>query len=122
MKKYRLKKEAVPFFADKLATAIHDWDVWQEYNVDDKALEEVEDARIEYGIKTSASGATLGGWDKNGMTLCFTIVFPSMKYHEHDKFSKGKIVRELMNNLQREANRFMNDFYQGDLENKDKED
>lgn len=61
MKKYRLKKEAVPFFVDKLATAIYDWDVWQKYNVDDKALEEVEDARIEYGIKTSESGATLGG-------------------------------------------------------------
>ena len=48
MKKYRLKKEAVPFFVDKLATAIYDWDVWQKYNVDDKALDEVEDARIEY--------------------------------------------------------------------------
>ena len=111
MRKYRLKKEAVPFFVDKLATAIYDWDVWQKYNVDDKALEEVEDARIEYGIKTSESGATLGGWDKNGMTLCFTLVFPSMKYHEHDVFSKGKMVRELMNRLQREANNFLMDFY-----------
>lgn len=107
MKKCRLKKEAVPFFTDKLATAIHDWDVWQKYNVDDKALEEVEDARIEYGIKTSASGATLGGWDKDGMTLCFTLVFPSMKYHEYDIFSKGKMVRELMNRLQRETNSFV---------------
>lgn len=105
-----------------MATVIADWDLWQSYNVDDKALEEVEDARIEYGIKTSASGATLGGWDKNGQSLCFTIVFPSMKYHEHDKFSKGKMVRELMNNLQREANRFMNDFYQGDFESNNKED
>ena len=111
MKKYRLKKEAVPFFVDKLATAIYDWDVWQKYNVDDKALEEVEDVRIEYGIKTSESGATLGGWDKNGMTLCFTLVFPSMKHHEHGVFSKGKMVRELMNRLQRETNSFVTEFY-----------
>lgn len=122
MKKYRLKKEAVPFFADKMATAIADWDVWQKYNVDDKALEEVEDARIEYGIQTSEISRDLCGWDEKGTKLRFTIVFPSIKHYEHDRFSKDKMVRELMNNLQREANRFMNDFYQGDFENKDKED
>ncbi|MEG1006563.1 MAG: hypothetical protein RSO15_09830 [Bacteroides sp.] len=118
MKKYRLKKEAVPFFADNLATAIHDWDVWKKYHVDDKAIEEVEDARIEYGVKTSASGATLGGWSEDdGQRLCFTIIFPSMKYQEHDAFSKGKIVRGLMNRLQSEVNRFVSEFYQGDLGN-----
>lgn len=111
MKKYRLKKEAVPFFVDKLATAIYDLGVWQEYNVDDKALEEVEDARIEYGIKTCAAGATLNGWSEDGMTLCFTIVFPSMKYHEYDIFRKGKMVRELMNRLQKETNSFVTEFY-----------
>ena len=49
MKKYRLKTEAVPFFVDKLATAICDMQTWKEYKVDEKALEEVEEARIEYG-------------------------------------------------------------------------
>lgn len=112
MKKYRLKKEAVPFFADKLATAIHDLDVWQKHSVDDKALEEVEEARVEYGVKTSASGATLGGWSKeDGMKLCFNIVFPSMKYQEHDIFSKGKMVRELMHRIQNVTNRFVEEFY-----------
>ena len=120
MSKYRLKKEAVPFFSDKMATAICDWNIWQKYNVDDKALEEVEEARIEYGIKTSACGATLGGWSHDdGMELCFTIVFPSMKYQEHDKFSKGKMVRELMNRLQIETNRFVEEFYNEDKQEED---
>lgn len=116
MKKYRLKKEAVPFFADKLATAIGDWDVWQKYNVDDKALEEVEDARIEYGIKTSKMSSDLCGWDENGTRMRFTIVFPSLKFREHDTFTKGKMVRELMNRLQGEANSFLMDFYNGKKE------
>lgn len=120
MEKYRLKKEAVPFFADKMATRIYDWDVWQKYNVDDKALEKVEEARIEYGIKTSASGAKLGGWSNDDeRELCFTIVFPSMKYQEHDIFSKGKMVRELMNRIQGVINKFVEEFYNGNQQKED---
>ena len=112
MKKYRLKTEAVPFFADKLATVIHDWDAWQEYHVDDKALEEVEEAHVEYGIETSKECRSLGGWSKDdGQRLCFTVVFPSMKYQEHDKFSKGKMIRSLMDRIQCDVNRFMEEFY-----------
>lgn len=119
MKRYRLKKEAVPFFTERLATAIYDWDVWQKYNVDDKALEEVEDARIEYGVKTSKTSSDLCGWDENGTHMRFTVVFPSMKFREHDAFTKGKMVRELMNRFQREANSFLNEFYNGDLDKKE---
>lgn len=112
MKKYRLKKEAVPFFADKLATAIYGWDVWNEYHVDDKALEEVEEAYVDYDIRDKNGSGSLGGWsDKDGCKLHFTTVFPSMKYQEYDKFSKGKMVRELMNRIQSEVNRFMTEFY-----------
>lgn len=117
MKKYRLKEEAVPFFADKLATKILDWDIWQQYQVDDKALEEVEEAYIDYGHKTSDKSANLSGWTNGkGSELRFTIIFPSMNYYEHDKFTKGKMVRELMNRLQREANSFLMDFYNGEEE------
>lgn len=118
MKKYRLKKEAVPFFADKLSTRILDWDIWQQYQVDDKALEEVEEAYIDYGHKTSDTGTTLAGWKNGeGSELRFTIKFPSMKYHEHDKFTKGKMVRDLMNRLQEEINSFLMDFYNEEKEN-----
>jgi len=113
MKKYRLKKEAVPFFADKLATSIGDYDFWNNYNVEDKALEEIEDVYIDYGIKKTKY-ADLCGWSEDGWNFCFTVRFPSMKYHEHDLFCKGKMVRDLMNRLQYEANRFMEDFYNGE--------
>ncbi|WP_294610738.1 hypothetical protein [uncultured Bacteroides sp.] len=117
MKKYRLKKEAVPFFADKLSTKILDWDIWQQYQVDDKALEEVEEAYIDYGHKTSDKSADLSGWKNGkGSELRFTIKFPSMNYYEHDKFTKGKMVRDLMNRLQGEVNSFLMDFYNEEKE------
>lgn len=76
MKKYRLKKEAVPFFADKFSTKILDWDIWQQYQVDDKALEEVE-VYIDYGIKTNDISSTLSGW-KNGEGSEYQISFNKM--------------------------------------------
>lgn len=46
MKRYRLSKAAVPFFKEDLATKIGDYQFWQAYNVDEKALEEVEPADL----------------------------------------------------------------------------
>ena len=111
MKKYRLKKEAVPFFNEKLATKICDIEKWQKLQVDEKALEEVEEARIEYGIRESDTCISLNGWDKNGTEMRFTLIFPSMKFKEHDDFTKGRMVRELMNRIQKEVNYLMEGFY-----------
>lgn len=111
MKKYRLTKEAVPFFKEELATKIGDDEFWKVYNVDEKALEEVEPVTIEYGQMTSETGGRLGSWGaEKGQELFFTLRFPSMKFYEHNKFAKGRVVRELMNRLQDEANSFMLDF------------
>lgn len=112
MKQYRLKSEAVPFFVEKLATSIYGMDIWEQYGVDMVALEEVEEAFISYGIKTSESGSSLAGWlgEEKGSHFHFTINFPSMKYKEHDVFTKGKIVRELMDRIQRESNRWIMQF------------
>jgi hypothetical protein len=111
MKKYRLKPEAVPFFKDKMATAIHTFDVWKDHNVDEKALEEVEECHITYGHDKGDRYTTLGGWSADaGTRFEFTIHFPSVKFHEHDKFSKGKVTRELMNTIQRQINNFYEQF------------
>ena len=113
--KYRLKKEAVPFFKDNLKTAILDWDTWTKtYNVDEKALEEVEPAYITRGHKTDEISTSLGGWRADGGgELEFTIHFPSIKMREHDEFSKGRVCRELMDIMQADVNlfyeRFIND-------------
>ena len=109
-KRFRLKKEAVQFFSEKLATAIGDYRFWKVYNVDDNALEEVEAVVIEYVQKTSPNTRSLGGWDKDGTELLFTLKFPSMTFYENDKFTKGRSVRELMNRLQVEANSYMLQF------------
>lgn len=111
MKKYRLKKEAVPFFNEKLATAISDIDTWKKYQVDEKALEEVEEARVEYGVKDSDTCRSLNCWNENGTQISFTLVFHSMKYKEHNEFTNGRMVRELMKRIQGEANRFMEQYY-----------
>jgi hypothetical protein len=53
----------------------------------------------------------LGGWSgEDGARFEFTIHFPSVKFNEYDKFSKGKITRELMNKIQSQINYFYDDF------------
>lgn len=112
MKNYRLKKEAVPFFKKDLATSILSYDSWKELKVDNNALEEVEDAYITYGHSDKNNrSTTLAGWNKdNGSHFHFTTIFPSTKFHEHDKFSKGRLTRDLMNEIQTVVNRFYTDF------------
>lgn len=119
MEKYRLKKEAVPFFRKDLATAVYDWVTWTKtYNVDEKALEEVEDCFVSYGFETK-TGTSLCGWGnpdsnnektKKGAHFHFTIHFPSMKNQEYDLFSKGKLSRDLMDRIQAVLNQFYSEF------------
>lgn len=111
MKYYRLKKEAVPFFLEKHSTAIYCYEDWESLQVDISALEEVEPAYIDYGIKTSANGSSLCGWSQDkGCDFRFTIHFPSMKYQEYDNFKKGNVLRQLMDKIQKEINWFYQDF------------
>lgn len=111
MNKYRLKKEAVPFFQDKYAKEIHTFDTWDSIGVDIKALDEVEAAYISYGIQRNESPMNLSGWGNGeGCHFCFTIHFPSAQYREHDMFSKGRVTRELMDVIQRDVNNFYSDF------------
>ena len=111
MKYYRLKPEAVPFFLKKHSTSLYTIDTWEELNVDIVALDEVEEMYISYGHRDNETSSSLGGWDeKNGSHFYFTLNFPSVKYIEHDKFSKGKMTRELMNRIQQNINFFYNEF------------
>ncbi|RZJ33753.1 MAG: hypothetical protein EOO51_12665 [Flavobacterium sp.] len=111
MKQYRLKKEAVRFFNEKHSTTIQTFDYWDRLGVDDKALEIVEDAFISYGHKTSDISSSLSGWSADdGSKFHFTLHFPSVKFMEHDKFSKGKPVREMMDKIQKHVNYFFAEF------------
>lgn len=109
MKKYRLKKEAVPFILERHATSIYSLDTWESLCIDIKALEEVEPLHISYGRRTGENSSTLSGWsEKEGTTFEFTLYFPSVTFYEHDKFSKGRITRDLMDKIQHK----INDFYE----------
>jgi hypothetical protein len=113
MKKYRLKKEAVQFFDKKFATAIHDFDVWKNQGVDIVALEEIEDVYISYGHQSNSKEVnykSLSAWDKNGAHFHFTLNFPSITFMEHDKFSNGKIIRKLMDEIQAKMNSYFVEF------------
>ncbi|PPK99027.1 hypothetical protein [Parapedobacter indicus] len=110
MKKYRLKPEAVPFFSESIATQILDLEIWKKNHVEPKALEEVEDAYLSYGQKSGENSKNLGGWDKDGSEFLFTVHFPSVKFREHDEFSKGKVIRGLMDRIQSCINNFYSDF------------
>lgn len=115
MIQYRLKSEAVQFFKEKYATSIYPLDTWRSIGVDDKALEEIKPPYLKYGQKMTDSeskviGATLGGWDKNGKEFEFTIHFNGVTMYECDKFSNGKLVRELMDKIQRDIDYWYSQF------------
>ena len=119
MKRFRLKTEAVKFFKKELSCRIYDLDTWTKtYNVDESALELVEDCFISYG-REDKIGSSLCGWGNPdnekrkthiGAHFCFTLHFPSMKYKEYDEFQKGEITRKLMNLIQNNVNQFYNEF------------
>jgi len=115
MKNYRLKKEAVTFFKEKHATSIYDFTTWEGLGVDMNALEEVEQCYIKYGIKTGKDSADLSGWNNDGSHFHFTIIFPSVKWGEHDEFSNGRMTRELMDEIQERVNDFYDRFANGEL-------
>lgn len=111
MKNYRLKPEAVQFFQERHSTSIYSYETWDGLGVDKKALEEVKEVYLSYGYKTSENSSSLSGWSaEKGSDYVFTIHFPSMKFREHDKFSKGKIIRKLMDEIQTKMDYFFQDF------------
>ena len=119
MRRFRLKPEAVPFFKESLKTLITSYDRWTDtYNVDPNALEEVKPCYIEYGHAHVIKGddgrdiktGSLSGWDEKGTHFHFTIHFPSAKYCEHDKFTKGNILRKLMDAIQHDADNWYENF------------
>jgi hypothetical protein len=116
MRRYRLKKEAVPFFKDDIASGVHTLDEWMSYNVDEKALEEVKPLYLTYGHRDRNNSSHLAGWsnpDGNavaGSHFHFTLHFPSTTFYEHDKFAKGKVVRELMDKIQSQLDWFYERF------------
>lgn len=107
---FRLKKEAVPYFKEKHATSIYSYATWEKLGVDDRALEEVKSVYLSYGHDMNSGSKTLCGWDENGSRFQFTIHFPSLKYKEHDMFSKDRMIRELMNKIQSDINDFQSKF------------
>ena len=117
MSKYRLKSEAVPFINEKHATKIYELDKWESIGIDIKALDKIEMPYITHGRKTGENSATLGGWSNDeGCNFEFTIHFPNIKYMEYDKFTNGKMVRDLMNRMQQQVNYFFSDFINEKIE------
>ena len=130
----RLKREARPFLEEKLADRILDYEQWHDYyHMDENALEEVQEVYITYGNKryskysTSGVSNDLGGWsnpenDKYrkegtaGGVFCFSIHFPSMKFQEHDQFSKGRLLAGLMDKIQYAADRYFQDYVNGNID------
>lgn len=118
MHRYRLKKEAVPFFKEDLVTKVLTVDQWSDfYHVDQNALEEVKPAYITFGLNDPTKNHnSLGGWsnpesnDAGGSHYHFTIHFPSMSFREHDEFSKGRVVREMMDQIQSQLDYFYEQF------------
>lgn len=114
MTAWRLKPEAVPYFKEELAYALKEYDFWKKMGVDERAIERIDDPVISYGhLHSNEKGyasSSLSGWssdeEKQGSHFHFTIRFPSTRHFEHDRFSNGKHIRELMNQLQYEIHQW----------------
>lgn len=118
MNKYRIKKEAVPFILEEHATRVYELKTWNSLGIDERALEEVKPAYVTCGHRVSDISSTLGGWENGkGAYFEFTIHFPSVSFYEHDKFSKGRITRALMDKIQHQ----ISDFYEQFLDEKQEE-
>jgi len=111
---YRLKPEAVPFFAEKLRTSVYDFETWKKiYNVDENALEEVKPIYLTFGMpdrEGSINKSTYGWSNDDGSHYHFTVHFPSAKYQEYDKFSKGETIRKMMDVIQKQLDYFYQQF------------
>lgn len=99
MKRYRLKRNAVPYFDDKYADKIYSYNVWEKDNISINALEEVEPIYISYGF--DKKGYTdLSGWSNDdGAHFHFTINFPLTNLKEYNliKTRMPDIMRDIQN-------------------------
>lgn len=112
--KYKLKLEAVPFFAEKYATACGDLDFWTNLNISWNALEKVGSSWIEYGkdMGLSFNASTLAGWESNdGQPIAhfhFTAYINDVKEDEFE-IIENKHLRSLIDLFDRVLFEWNND-------------
>ncbi len=105
MKKFRLKRDAVPFFNEKYAAEVQEFYVWESWKIDINALEEVENVFMTYGHKTSKNATSLCEWgNKDGAKFFFTLHLPTMNKRQYENFKQPKAIRQFMNDCQEMAN------------------
>ena len=107
--KFRLKKEALPFFEEKYATSIYDYETWNSLKVSQNALEKVEPVFITYGIKDSDQMNSTSGWSSEnykdkGSRFHFTVNIPSHNNDEYRAFAKENNIRNLLDEIQQLIN------------------
>jgi len=106
---FKLKKEAVPFFHDGLATKIADFDFWKTKNVSQSALESIPDIHIITGHYSMTSGNTqrMSGWSGNKRSTemseghyHFTVVVPGVECSFYNEMGSELNMRDLMDRMQ----------------------
>lgn len=106
MKKYRLKQQARQFFKENLARQVESLSFWQNHNIHENLLEEVEAVYVKYGKKSGENSADLSGWSRNDgdpeVHFGFTIYANPMSQTNYQNFP----VSDLMSKIQEVANEF----------------
>ena len=115
MDKYRLKKEAVPFFNEKLASEIHPYKFWEDKNIDFNALELLIETYIESGHYDSKHTKSICGWKSKdsdtGMSSArfhFTAYINGIENLDYNNINNERSIRDLMDQL----NNALDDWYQ----------
>lgn len=108
---YRLKKEAVPFFTEHLATKVLTYNEWEKFKVHMNALEPIIPVVLKYGVKEKeGDNLRLSGWNNDRAYFNFIIEYPHMNYSDYSVISKDVKVRELMDRMQNCIDSFYIDF------------
>lgn len=107
-RKYKLKKEARQFFDKKYHTVIHTGKYWEELNIHENLLDEVEKVYVDYGIRASPIASVISGWSSNEgeptAEFHFTLKVNDISSKKYEQVS----IPELMDEMQKVVNKFFN--------------
>lgn len=106
MEKYRLKKEALPFFDEKYHCQIGDLKYWNCHDINRNAIEKVENCRVEYGHIKDIGTTQLCGW-RSSEAEChfnFRVVVPDSTSDLYQRLRRDDAIRDIMNVIQNDLN------------------
>jgi hypothetical protein len=108
MKKYKLKKEARDFFADKYHTVNETLEWWNKNLISIELLNEIPMIFVEIGRWTSECSRNVSQFSKEGAIFEFTVHAPDLKVKDYEEMKTA----ELLDEIQKVLNKYFKERYE----------